>query len=914
MGMNAAAESGAVAGAGLGGASRPLGYSTWTGSVLGGTVTATPSEVSASGKAQWTVTLQRPNGSSATTQVWLSKQFSAAQLTPGSATKTQLEAALAAQSRPLASGALSAPRPDTEVDHRVQAIRSEARGRRNDARYELNATLSRWTATQRTNIEQLPHDIGRLRDPRLGSVLNTVASKFGYHHWMELLGKPGLELAQQRITSGLVQAVTGSTPAQIQQRSVTALNNGSKRLTGQSLLTTGKPEASAAQVKREVDRALVSLINKNQRFAKFKGSVETIEQLAYYRDAAPLWTALGRVAQDASSGRFSSAQELLSESGRQQSRTAPQPAKASAPPQVSKPNTTNAAPSALSWIGDEPASAMSPASVADLRTLLQSKAIGDVVQTARDAGLYRQPIPNRQDAQCNAQADAGGKYLDAMPPYVFSPRRQTDQMVRQAYELLPPALKRDVAFVHAQRVAQDPQGAARQMFGKKEVVIVGSFKGVNKATSENDAEARQASKVHPHELKALEISLRLAKAMNVKVRDVQYGMGDSSPKQDGNRFVPNRFAVAKKGELESRMRTVLRDNGYQREERLSWGADELMMTAFAAQLPERSLSVNVQNPGSRFFFDGGATADQLIKAAAEKAGLTIVGRGAPASIHLHAFTLLPGANTSGDQTYPDRKEFAVQHRSDQTFARAIAQLDKATLSRSVIIDARLNNGAMDGASLPPTTNVLGYSAWGTGGNNFGQGLAMAKIVADAQDRAGRSGNTQQVQYVNAARRQFVVEAIAHDAFFIGDANRASAVTPVTAAATPSPGRGECERPASAGESLTPSQLKDFYAEASRNATQQMRSKYGGFGGRIQFVPQPFNRLFEASTLFSNGVVPQAGSISSELVKDNPAFDPSGVYRGYAPDPLTGDQAVGSNGRFFETRPPWWQRLFAPFWR
>jgi hypothetical protein len=889
------------------------GYHSWQGELFGGRVSAVPSQPDDSGRALWTITATLPDGHSATVQVTLTGQFGPAQLAQGSATKTQLEAALAAQARPAASGALGAPRPDPEVDHRVQATRMDARSQRNDARYELNTTLARWTAGQRTDIEQLPHDIGRLRDPRLGSALNTVAGKCGYHHWMALLSERGLELAQQRITSGLVQAVTGSTPAQLRQRSVTALNTGSKGLTGQPLLTIGKPEASAAQVKREVDRALVSLIDKSPRFAKFKGSVETIEQLAYYRDAAPLWAALGRVAQDASSGRFSSAQELLSESGREQWRATQQPTRPTGEHRAATANTTNAAPQALNWISGEPASAMSSAS-ADLRTLLQSKAIGDVVQTARDAGLYRQPIPNKQDAQKNAQAGLGGKYLDAMPAYVFSPRRQTDQMVRQAYELLPPALKRDVAFVHAQRVAQDPQGAARQMFGKKEVVIVGSFKGVNKATSEGDEEAREASKVHPHELKALEISLKLAKAMNVTVRDVQYGMGDSSPKDAGNRFVANGFATAKKDELEARMRTVLRANGYQREERLPWGADELMMTAFAAQLPQRTLSVSVQNPGSRFFFDGGATADQLVRAAADKAGLTIVARGARADMHLHAFTLLPGANTGGDQTYPDRKEFAVQHRSDQAFASKIGQLDKATLSRSVIVDARLNNGAMDGASLPPTTDVLSYSAWGSGGNNFGQGLAMAKIVADAQDRAGHSGSAQQVQYINAARRQFVVEAIAHDAYFIGYATGASGLTTANAANPLSRWLSNSGLPTSIGDTLTPSQLKDLYAQASRYATQQMSRKYGGLGGRIAFVPQPFNRRFEASTLFSSGVVPQAGSISSELTKSNPAFDPSGIYRGYAPDPQTGDQSVGSNGRFFETRPPWWQRLFAPFWR
>jgi hypothetical protein len=54
------------------------------------------------------------------------------------------------------------------------------------------------------------------------------------------------------------------------------------------------------------------------------------------------------------------------------------------------------------------------------------------VAASRAAGLYREPVPNNQDAQNNAVAGLGGPYVDAMPAFVFSPRRQTDQMVRQA--------------------------------------------------------------------------------------------------------------------------------------------------------------------------------------------------------------------------------------------------------------------------------------------------------------------------------------------------------------------------------------------------------------------------------------------------------------------------------------------------
>ncbi len=539
----------------------------------------------------------------------------------------------------------------------------------------------------------------------------------------------------------------------------------------------------------------------------------------------------------------------------------------------------------------------------DLRATLISKGVQDTIQSARAAGLYRQPIPNNQDGQKNALPGLGGKFVDAMPVYVFSPRRQTDQMVRQAYRLLPPELKRDVAFVNAQRVAQDPEAAVRAMYGKKEVVIVGSFKGVNKTTQRDS----KVESIHVQEMAALNISLQLARAMGVKVRDVVYGMGDSSPHLVNQHNVHNKFADAEKNRLQGEMRNVLSSYGYTRRETLLWGADELMVSAFAAQLPKQTLSVTLQNPNSKSYYDNNATADKLAIDAAEKVGLTIVAPGRSADIELRAFTLEPGANSSDDQTFPDRKEFAVQHRSDQRFARELQQLSKSTLARTVVIDARLVNGALDDTSLPPTTDLLGYSAWGSTGNNFGQGLAMAKIVAFARTRAEQSGSGQQRAYVNAARRQLLIESIAHDQFFLGQLDGAGSATHKgfrgNALGTWLRDNG---LPTAPGAGLSEVQLVGLYRFASGYASQRLHRKYPGLAGNVSFAPQPYNRRFEASTSYGLGVVPEAGSISSELLDKWPEFDPGRVYRGYAPDPLTGDQAVGANGKFYDTRPAWRQ--------
>jgi hypothetical protein len=66
---------------------------------------------------------------------------------------------------------------------------------------------------------------------------------------------------------------------------------------------------------------------------------------------------------------------------------------------------------------------------------------------------------------------------------------------------------------------------------------------------------------------------------------------------------------------------------------------------------------------------------------------------------------------------------------------------------------------------------------------------------------------------------------------------------------------------------------------------------------VKYIPQPFNRRFEAATVYSEGVIPQSGSVSTELTAKYPEFRPGATYRGFSPLTRTG-AAVGSNGLFF----------------
>ena len=196
----------------------------------------------------------------------------------------------------------------------VDNAKSERKASRNNAVYEANALLNRWSQGQRTSIEQLPADIGRLTDAKLNNELNAVARKYKFGSWTELLstkGRRDLDARGDEIRQRALQRVTGITPQVVR----TEANATSVRLTGQPLYGT-RADASAASIKGYADQTLQKLIN--ARFPQFKGKVTGIEQLAYFQGAQALWDALAGPVTAASSGRVLSAEGLLSAGGRAQ--------------------------------------------------------------------------------------------------------------------------------------------------------------------------------------------------------------------------------------------------------------------------------------------------------------------------------------------------------------------------------------------------------------------------------------------------------------------------------------------------------------------------------------------------------------------------------------------------------------------
>jgi hypothetical protein len=64
-------------------------------------------------------------------------------------------------------------------------------------------------------------------------------------------------------------------------------------------------------------------------------------------------------------------------------------------------------------------------------------------------------------------------------PFVMAPRRQTDSMIRQAYFLLPKNIRKETAFLIADRFMQEPEAYIPYLQSRKNVVLIGSFQGLD---------------------------------------------------------------------------------------------------------------------------------------------------------------------------------------------------------------------------------------------------------------------------------------------------------------------------------------------------------------------------------------------------------------------------------------------------
>jgi len=343
-------------------------------------------------------------------------------------------------------------------------------------------------------------------------------------------------------------------------------------------------------------------------------------------------------------------------------------------------------------------------------------------------------------------------------PFVMAPRRQTDSMVRQAYFLLPKEIRRDTAFVVADRLIQypDPKAYLPYIEKKKKVVLIGSFQGIEDvANYDQYNEKGWMGELHALQLLQLEYSIDLVRSLKKEIVDIVYAIGDSW----------GGYASTIRKDIQNKFNEILRKKrleqfsfGSKDDEIIAWGADETMLQAFARQRPEIKVKINISNPEAQQYYDFKETAQTIKNNNIKKLGLKEV-KGNDFDIQVFIFTWNP------DSIYDFGKEYSLeeilkqrqqQEKWDKPMIEQIKKLSVDQQKKTVIIDARLPNGAWDTLSIPPSDKFLAFGSWGTFGNSFGQTIAMAKLLHSANH-----------QNKSAIQRQLLLEAITHDVFFTG---------------------------------------------------------------------------------------------------------------------------------------------------
>jgi hypothetical protein len=369
---------------------------------------------------------------------------------------------------------------------------------------------------------------------------------------------------------------------------------------------------------------------------------------------------------------------------------------------------------------------------------------------------------------------------DPMPPFVLSARRQTDSMVRQLYVLLPSTVRTTYAFLHPDRVAQTPDAYLPYIQKKRRAYVVGTFMGLGGISSASDAKYRAVVLRHERELFKLRTTLALLNSMNIVVEGVFYSLGDT--------LESNPLIESTRTELQTRYNRILAAAGYGTlAQPISFGGDELMPVAFARALgTSYPVFVRISNPNMRHRYDGLRTTRELLTQKLPEVGLTEVTTRGTAAFEVHVLTREPNIGTKiatsasrcdgGTYNIDDWSYFGDsagggfrcsvdrtnQANHDSAFMSTLNAYTATDRARTFIVDARAHNGAWNSTSAPKSCDWLGYSGWGTGANNLGMSLAIAKILHHSGNTGGRP----------LARRRYL-EAVAHDVFANGyqDAQR-----------------------------------------------------------------------------------------------------------------------------------------------
>lgn len=394
--------------------------------------------------------------------------------------------------------------------------------------------------------------------------------------------------------------------------------------------------------------------------------------------------------------------------------------------------------------------------------------------------------------------DPDGSYQGVqLPSYVFSTRRQTDQMVRQLLELLPKETRDQVVFLNADRVVQNPEQALRELNDpqKRSVVIFGSFMGMGNndtfrkaqnpppptdpkqpRTEPSKIPAYQAAQ-HKGELEALERCIDLVMDQepkrtnnNLEISDLFFALGDTDANEQ-HAVVMEHF-----NRLYKAMAVLLAGQDKKRNEErddkkltrllqktLGFGADEVGAVTIARQITvtgKKRVTAFVwfDRPGARQHYEMDETAESLAETCLRLLDVVRVTDPRQADLHVLVFADPGRAYSRGEvERVLRRKESERKPPESPTFDGA------GEVSKAVVIDVRTSNGALNSSLVPPA-QALAYSSWGTFVNSFAQGVAQAVVLHAHRARASSEEDRKRSE---EARKDLLVQAVAHDAFIIG---------------------------------------------------------------------------------------------------------------------------------------------------
>jgi len=469
-------------------------------------------------------------------------------------------------------------------------------------------------------------------------------------------------------------------------------------------------------------------------------------------------------------------------------------------------------------------------------------------------GVYHRP--NDQDREsagsgrgifpCSGQtpcAETDNRSEKIYLPFVMATRRQTDTMARQAYLLLSDEIRRDTAFLITDRLIQFPEAYLPYIQQKQNVVLIGSFMGLDKDITNIEQYHNKTllKAFHDMEIRQLEYAIDLVQNLGKIVIDVVFAIGDS----------PSPYADNFRTEImEKRLYQLLRSRGLENIFRhLNWGADDTTLRAFSRQLPNLKLKVVMANPKAKHHYDGYQTTDKIVEWVTDELGIN---RCENDDFDVQVFIFDRHPHAPSDFNAPFLVNDPIQKSFDQEFSQRLKALTDDEQAKTIIIDGRNPNGAFNSLSIPPSDKFLAFGSWGTFGNACAQTLAMAKIL-HFSDKPNR----------RAIQRQLLLEAVAHDIFVIGYAeaqNQNSALRKSLA----DKGLRYIHKESSHQRYQDANEVQKVYQEVSLFVNERMSVLMPKLSStKLVVVPQLW-RMFESQVYVSDGDLSVAGVYREDL--------------------------------------------------